>query len=264
MPRARARDPFVFLDSVSVEEPSIPAHWRLPLVALWISAALHLALIGLVQIRPARLPAAPAPVLLARLEPRLAVVPKPASPPSPPVAPAAPKAPPAETTPANKPVIQPPPAPAAAPQPAPMFSPTPATPSAQVAELPNNPDAEAQPGPSVAVPLLANPVYYAARELDVQPHALEPIQPIYPTGALDRGLSGTVLVELHLEADGAVSKVNIVSADPPGYFEQSALTAFKHARFSAAIRHGEPVRSRIIVKVKYDFDGQGVVKSLGP
>ena len=244
-----------------MEEPSIPAHWRLPLVALWISAALHLALIGLVQIRPARLPAAPAPVLLARLEPRPAAAPRPASLPSPPVASAVRKAAPAETTPANKPVTPPPPT-VAAPQPAP--SPAPAAPAAQAAELPNNPDAEAKPGPSVAVPLLANPVYYAARELDVQPHALEPIQPIYPNSALDRGLSGTVLVELHLEADGSVSKVNIVSADPPGYFEQSTLAAFEHARFSAAIRHGEPVRCKIIVKVKYAFDGQGTVKSLGP
>ena len=246
-----------------MEEPSIPVHWRLPLVALWISAALHLALIGLVQIRPARLPAAPAPVLLARLEPRPAVAPRPANPPSPPVASVVPKATPAETTPASKPVTPPLPAPAAAaPQPAP--SATPAAPSAQAAELPNNPDAEAKPGPSVAVPLLANPVYYAARELDVQPHALKSIQPIYPNSALDRGLSGTVLVELHLEADGSISKVNIISADPPGYFEQSTLAAFEHARFSAAIRHGEPVRCKIVVRVKYDFDGQGVVKSLGP
>ncbi len=245
-----------------MEEPSIPAHWRLPLVALWISAALHLALIGLVQIRPARLAAVPAPVLLARLEPRPAVAPRPASPPSPPVAPAVPKATPAETAPASKPVTQPLPAPAAAaPQPVPTPSPA-SAPTVQA--LPNTPEAEAKPGPSVAVPLLANPVYYAARELDVQPHALEPIQPIYPANALDRGLSGTVLVELHLETDGEVSNVKVLSADPPGYFEQSALAAFKHARFSVAIRHGEPVRCKIIVKVKYDFDGQGVVKSLGP
>lgn len=247
-----------------MEEPSIPAHWRLPLVALWISAALHLALIGLVQIRPARQPAAPAPVLSARLEPRTAAIPKAPSRPSPPVAPAAreapprPSSPPARATPSGKPVPT-----VAAPQAPAAPSPAPA-PSAQAPELPNNPDAPAQPGPSLPVPLLANPVYYAARELDVQPHALEPIQPIYPSGALDRGLSGTVLVELHLEADGAVSGVKIVSADPPGYFEQSTLAAFRHARFSVAIRRGEPVRCKIIVKVKYDFDGQGEVKSLGP
>ncbi len=238
-----------------MEEPSIPPHWRLPLAALWISAALHLAIIGLVQIRPARLPTAPAPVLTAQLEARPAATAQTAVAPSPPAAPAAKATPPHAATPAPKPAPPTPPAPAATQPPA-------AAPKA--AALPNNPDTEAKPGPSLDVPLLANPVYYSARELDVQPHALQPIQPLYPGAALDRQLSGTVTVELHLEADGRVIDAKVMSADPPGYFEQAALAAFKGARFSPAIRHDEAVRCKILIKVKFDFNGQGAVSKLGP
>lgn len=241
-----------------MEEPSIPPHWRLPLAALWISAALHLAVIGLVQIRPARLPPAPPPVLQARLETPPAKPAKPSLAP-PPTLPAA-AAPPVKATPAPTP--KPP-----APTPRPVAEPTPATsPAASppAAVLPNNPDTAAATGPSVAVPLLANPVYYPARDLDVQPRALQPIQPVYPQAALDRELSGTVNVELHVEADGRVSDAKVTSADPPGYFEQAALAAFKNARFSPAIRHSEAVRCLIIIKVKFDFDSGGEVRGLGP
>ena len=238
-----------------MEEPSIPPHWRLPLAALWISAALHLAIIGLVQIRPARLPTAPAPVLTAQLEARPAARAQAGVAPSPPGGPASKTAPQRAEKPVLKPASPTPPAPAATQPPA-------AAPKA--AALPNNPDTEAKPGPSLDVPLLANPVYYSARELDVQPHALEPIQPLYPSAALDRQLSGTVTVELHLEADGRVIDAKVMSADPPGYFEQAALAAFKGARFSPAIRHDEAVRCKILIKVKFDFNGQGAVSKLGP
>lgn len=130
------------------------------------------------------------------------------------------------------------------------------------AALPNNPDTAATSGPSVAIPLMENPIYYPARELDVQPHALQTIHPVYPQAALDRELSGTVTVELHLEADGKVSAAKVVSAEPPGYFEQAALAAFKNARFAPAIRHGEAVRCKILIKVRFDFDGGGEVSSL--
>lgn len=241
-----------------MEEPSIPPHWRLPLAALWISAALHLAIIGLVQIRPARLPTAPAPVpvLTARLEARPAATAQAAAAPSPPAANNA--TPPRAAAPAPKPAPPAPPAPAAARPPATAPHPAP------TGELPNNPDAATKPGPSIAVPLLVNPVYYPARDLDVQPHALQPIQPLYPSAALDRQLSGTVTVELHLEADGRVSEAKVISADPPGYFEQAALAAFKDARFSPAIRRDEAVRCKILIKVKFDFNGQGAVSKLGP
>ena len=242
-----------------MEEPSIPPHWRLPLAALWISAALHLAIIGLVQIRPARLPTAPAPVLTARLEARPAATAQAAAAPSPPTAPAANTPLSRAAAPAPRPAPPAPPAPAAARPPAPAPHP-----ASTAGELPNNPDAKTGPGPSIAVPLLANPVYYPARDLDVQPHALQPIQPLYPSAALDRQLSGTVTVELHLEADGRVSDAKVISADPPGYFEQAALAAFKDARFSPAIRRDEAVRCKILIKVKFDFNGQSEVSKVGP
>ncbi|MHB8983615.1 energy transducer TonB, partial [Thiobacillus sp.] len=98
--------------------------------------------------------------------------------------------------------------------------------------------------------------YYSARELDVQPRALREIVPDYPAAADRRGLSGQVRLLIELEADGRVRDVSVVSANPPGVFEESALTAFREARFAPAQRKGRPVRARVLIEVVYDWEGR--------
>ena len=132
---------------------------------------------------------------------------------------------------------------------------------------PEEPQARPAPGPFSRFPVLdvplPDPTYYPASQLDVHAVPLQPINPQYPPDA--SGIpGGEVTLLLLIDEFGKVRELSVLGANPPGYFEQSALAAFKHARFSVAIRHGEPVRCRIIVKVKYDFDGQGEIKSLGP
>jgi len=50
---------------------------------------------------------------------------------------------------------------------------------------------------------------------------------------------------------GAVRELSVVTSEPPGYFEDAALRAFQQARFAPAQREGLPVRSRILVKVRF-------------
>lgn len=255
--------------SASFEEPSIPPRLRWPLTALWISLGLHAAVIALVQVVPPTGVSAQAPAIEVRLvtpvtTPVIKAAPAPAAdiplPPSPAAlppdsVPAAQRVPlPVPTAPAP-PVVVPPPA-AAPPHEAPPATADtpPVSPSASSA--PSAPSAPAAPVPPAALTSSVDLTYYNARDLDVQPHALRVIRPDYPADADRRRLSGTLRLQLKLEADGRVSDIAVVNATPPGVFEDSALKAFRDARFAPAQKNGRPVRALVVIEVVYDWAGQ--------
>ena len=247
--------------STTFEEPSIPPRLRRPLAAIWISLGLHVAAIALVHVAPPAGVAAEDPVIEVRLvsshaaAPAVDTPPAPDTAPQPEVAPAAVLAPsPApEAPPVAKPVVPPPPA-------APNVAEKPVAPPAPAAAAGPAPQADGPPAhgpvPEAALTSSVDLNYYTARELDVQPHALRVIRPDYPVEADRQKLSGTLRLQLKLEADGRVSDLSVVSATPPGVFEQSAIKAFRDARFVPAQKNGRPVRSLIVIEVVYDWAGQ--------
>ena len=103
--------------------------------------------------------------------------------------------------------------------------------------------------PSADVPVLVDPTWYEAKDLDLYPRLLAPVQPAYPSSAQDP--SGDVTLLLQIDEFGAVQQVSLTMADPIGYFEDAALRAFQLARFAPAQREGRPVRSRIVIKVRF-------------
>lgn len=256
----------------AAEAPLLPPTARRLLVALWLSLGLHGVLIAMVQVAP-RASAPATSVIEARLERR---EPAAASVPETPAA--------AEVEPEAAVVSEPPPAPELVPEkkpePVPLAvepevpEPAPALPqpipAPAVAAAPPKPPAAAAspapPGPAaperesprtlLEIPSAVDLAYYGAREVDVLPRALREIRPEYPGEADRRRVSGNVRLELKLEADGRVSDVEVVEASPPGLFEESALAAFRQARFSPAQRNGRPVRARIVIDVKYDYEGR--------
>ncbi|MBN8778508.1 MULTISPECIES: energy transducer TonB [unclassified Thiobacillus] len=247
--------------SASFDEPSIPPRLRRPLAALWISLGLHAAVIALVQVVPPAGVSVEAPVI----EVRLVAPPAPAANVPPPPSPVVP-------VPAVAPVAQlaPSPAPKALPvaPPPPAVVPPPTTTPAHDAPLPMAPTVpaaaktapalspEAAPVPAAALTSSVDLTYYNARDLDVQPHALRVIRPDYPAEADRQRVSGTLRLQLKLEADGRVSDIEIVSATPPGVFEDSAIKAFRDARFAPAQKNGRPVRALVVIEVVYDWAGQ--------
>lgn len=251
--------------SASFEEPSIPPRLRWPLTALWISLGLHAAVIALVQVVPPTGVSAQAPAIEVRLvtpvtAPVIKAAPAPAAniplPPSP-------AALPPDSVPAAQRVPLPvPAAPAPAPPavvPPPAAAPPHEAPPATVEAPPVSPSASSAPAAPVPAAALTSSVdltYYNARDLDVQPHALRVIRPDYPADADRRRLSGTLRLQLKLEADGRVSDIAVVSATPPGVFEDSALKAFRDARFAPAQKNGRPVRALVVIEVVYDWAGQ--------
>jgi len=57
------------------------------------------------------------------------------------------------------------------------------------------------------------------------PETLKRRNPKYPSGALRKGIEGSVLLEFAVDADGRVVAPRVVDAAPPGVFERAALDA---------------------------------------
>lgn len=237
--------------NASIDEPTIPPRLRRPLAAAWISLGVHAALIALIQVAPPASLSLGEPAIEARLVspsdaqalPLVSEVETPDVPPE-----AVPLLAPSETAEAL-PVAEPmAPSPA---EPAPPAEPNPATsPRAAVSEPP------AAPAPGATITSSVDLTYYSARDLDVQPRALREIVPDYPEGADRQRLSGKVRLQLQLEADGRISDIEVVSASPPGVFDNSAIRAFGDARFAPAQKDGRPVRARVLIEVEYDWAGR--------
>lgn len=135
-----------------------------------------------------------------------------------------------------------------------------ATPNA--GEAPPSPAAHAAPVaeqaapllPAVEIPLIEDPTWYPARQVDVHPTALQQIKPVYPDKASVQGVEGHVILLLLIDEAGAVKDVSVAEAKPEGYFEESALAVFREARFSPAQKKGRAVRSRVLIRVTYELE----------
>jgi len=103
--------------------------------------------------------------------------------------------------------------------------------------------------PRADVPLLVDPTWYTAQDLDVYPRALAPMELAYPSTAT--GQAGEVSLLAMIDEWGGVRDVTVVKAEPAGSFEEPALQAVKATRFSPAQRDGRAVRSQIVVKLRF-------------
>ncbi|MDP2025215.1 energy transducer TonB [Sulfuriferula sp.] len=233
-----------------LQEPQLSPAAQRVVAALSISIAIHLALIGLLRVTPAATPVyTTPPVLQARLE---APVPQPVPLPVTSLTPLLKQTP--DTVEPALPSPAPVPAPAALPNPAPQAAPvSPASPALPAAT--ESVSAAPSPGtlPTVNVPLLVDPTFYTAKEVDVHPRALIQIDPVYPLDATRRGIAGNVTLVLKLDETGAVQDVQVSDASPPGVFDQSALDAFHKARFAPAQKAGRAVKSLVVIKVRYEL-----------
>lgn len=137
--------------------------------------------------------------------------------------------------------------------------------SSGVAARPD-PDPAPQPGAAAQSPYLAAnhpgmlPVagsyYFQARELDSRLMVLEPsVKLVYPEGVAEN-LDGRVVLRLLVSERGAIDDVVVMESDPAGMFEQSATAAFRNAQFSPGMKGGKPVKSQMVVEVRYHGEPQ--------
>ena len=95
--------------------------------------------------------------------------------------------------------------------------------------------------------------------MDPGPRPLGDIEPVFPPEAGLR--EGLVVLTLFIDTQGTVDKVTVVRAEPPGLFEQSAVTAFSAARFTPGMVRGKPVKSQITIEVAFTPFNRGATVS---
>ena len=232
--------------------------WRRLGAALAVSAILHAGLFGGIPVTaprgngastlrlqatlrspPARAePTPPAPLAAGNSAPTEAPAPAPER-----VAPAPATAPASPDEPA--PVV---PAPDSGPPPAADELPDP---SAEPVAPPRASDRDPS-GPALEVPLLPDTEYYPARRLDVLPRPVQEVPLRYPDSAAFSDVSGTVTLLLLIDETGIVTDVQVLGADPPGYFEEAAAESFRGTLFVPGQREGRAVKSRLAVEVNFD------------
>lgn len=116
---------------------------------------------------------------------------------------------------------------------------------------PAKPGVDAAALPQITAPIDA--VYYQAGEVDQGAQFLNEILPEYPAEAHFRGLTGSVDLALYIDEAGQIRDITVERADPPGFFEEAAIKAFRTARFSPAIKDGRAVKSHKNIRVSFDL-----------
>ena len=66
-------------------------------------------------------------------------------------------------------------------------------------------------------------------------------EPVYPAAARAQGVEGYVEVRYRVGADGTVSGLQVVNAEPAGVFDAAALAAVGSWRYEPAIVGGAPI-----------------------
>lgn len=112
--------------------------------------------------------------------------------------------------------------------------------------------AGAAPPSALVQPPTVDLTYYSARELDVYPAPRAPLRFEHPERAARERVGGSVRIMLLLDEAGTVDGVSVVTAEPPGYFEDKVRAVFAAARFFPARKDGRAVKSRVLINVSYD------------
>lgn len=106
---------------------------------------------------------------------------------------------------------------------------------------------------SAGIAEAADTTYYAARQLDVYPALLSPLD-LRDWEKAVSGARGRALLLLHIDAHGTVDEVSVVEAEPAGYLHDEARRVFRAARFTPALRNGRAVKARVLVRIVYGTD----------
>ncbi len=70
--------------------------------------------------------------------------------------------------------------------------------------------------------------------------------------ACEQRQTGRVMLEVETDANGAIGQARILSATPPGLFDQTALTIARDSRLTPAYRDGQPVAAIALLTLFFD------------
>lgn len=89
--------------------------------------------------------------------------------------------------------------------------------------------------------LEGSPKFGAAMGGDADVIPLVRVNPQYPPRAQAAGIEGRVHLRFTVTAEGTTSDIQVLSAEPPGYFESAATSAVKRYKYKPRMEGGKAV-----------------------
>ena len=75
---------------------------------------------------------------------------------------------------------------------------------------------------------------------------------VYPPNAIKAGIEGSVILELFVDSNGYVKRIDIIKEDPAGWgFAKAAVKAFSDIKGEPATVDGEAVNARFRYPIKF-------------
>lgn len=87
---------------------------------------------------------------------------------------------------------------------------------------------------------------------DVQ--ILSKTEPQFPDSAKKKNITGYVRLLITIDQSSAVKSVDVIEAEPEGYFESAAIDSVRNWKFSAAYQNGSPVESSIKRRIEFKLE----------
>ncbi len=83
---------------------------------------------------------------------------------------------------------------------------------------------------------------------------LTSVRPAYPSKAQKNAIEGSVDLEFTIAENGAVRDITVRAADPPGVFEQAAISALSQWRYQPLVRGSGPIAQRAHIRIRFALE----------
>ena len=100
-------------------------------------------------------------------------------------------------------------------------------------------------------PVSAPQTEFDISQVDTMPQVISRREPVYPYKARAQQISGVVVVKFLVATDGSVHQASVVQANPPGFFEDSALQAVSSWHFKPGMLDQSAVATWITVPIRF-------------
>lgn len=97
-----------------------------------------------------------------------------------------------------------------------------------------------------------SPIFLAWEE---PPEPTKRVQPEYPSMAVKAGVEGKVILNIVVDERGDVLEATVVTANPPGIFEDAAIAAMLQWKFKPAKQRDLPIKVRLAYPINFTLTG---------
>ena len=94
--------------------------------------------------------------------------------------------------------------------------------------------------------------YHSIDEVDIRAEPANDVPLSYPVAAYVRRIGGVVKLNLFINENGKLDRVELIDASPKGVFEKDAIDTVSKLHFHPATRYGRPVKSQKTIEVVFD------------